>query len=100
MRNTKSLKEGIESLIFATPVRLDGKDFAIELSFNKCLKILKYLKNIRMTFEKIDPSEFAEIIDEANIVSMCTNRGGGRTPYIRKNELQSFGRNTSGNRVG
>jgi hypothetical protein len=48
------------------------------------LKVDKRRKNIGLLFEKIYPSKLAIIIDKAYIIIMTSNRGGSRTPYIRK----------------
>jgi hypothetical protein len=43
-------EEGMKFLIFTSPVCLYGKDLAIELSFYKSLKFLKFLKHFRLEF--------------------------------------------------
>ena len=63
---------------------MDIKDFSVKLAFNKCLKIMKNLKNVIKFFKKVDPSEFTIVIYETNIVSMSTNGRRARTPYIKK----------------
>jgi hypothetical protein len=67
---------------------LDSKNLLVKESHNEILEIKKILEHLRLVLEKIDPSEFAKIINEANIVFISTNGLTGRTPYIRKNQLQ------------
>jgi hypothetical protein len=50
MRDPYSLEEGIEFLIFSSPITLDRNNFLIELPFNKVLKVMKYLENVRLLF--------------------------------------------------
>jgi len=57
-------------------------NFSIELSFNKVLKVLKDLENLRFMFKEIDPCVSTEIVNERYIVSMITNRNRSRTPHI------------------
>jgi hypothetical protein len=66
---------------------LDSKNLLVKESHNEILEIKKILEHLRLVLEKIDPSEFAKIINEANIVFISTNGLTGRTPYIRKNQL-------------
>lgn len=98
--NPNALKEGIEALVFPTPIRLHSFDFSICQAFNKFLEILKLSKNLRFMFKEIDPSELAKVIDETNIINFITNRIDSRTPYIGKHKLQRFNRNATGLRVG
>ena len=91
MRDTKFLKELVELLILTAPIRLEGKYFAVKLTFNECLKVTKNLEHVGTFFEEINPRIFAIIIYEAHIICVSTNRGWGRPPHIRKNKLQWFG---------
>jgi hypothetical protein len=43
---------------------------------------MEALKDFRFVPKKINPSEFAKIINEANIIIVSSNRGWSRTPYI------------------
>lgn len=88
------------ALLFPAPIRLHSFDFSICQAFNKVLEILKLGKNLRFVFKEIDPSEFAKVIDETNIINFIANRVYSRTPYIGKHKLQRFNRNTTGLRVG
>jgi len=45
---------------------------------------MESLKDFGFMFEEIDPCEFAIIINETNIKIVLANRGGSRSPYIRK----------------
>ena len=87
VRDAKFLKEGVELLIFATPIRLEGDDFGVKFSFNESLEVKKNWKHVGSFLEKIDPREFAKIIDETHVICMPTNRSRGRSPNIRENEL-------------
>ena len=78
---------------------MHGDNFAIKLSFNKLLKIKEDLINLKKFLKKINPCEFAKIIDKAYIISVLANRGRGRTPYIRKNLFQRNSGNTSRDRI-
>ena len=59
---------------------------------------MKMLKNLRFVPKEINPSKFAEIINETNIIIVSSNRGWSRTPYIREHEIQRIIRHT--NRLG
>ena len=87
MGNAKCVEEGIEFLIFPSPIGLDSNNLTIKLSFNKCLKVVEDLKYIGSFLEKINPRILAKIINEANIICMFTNKDRSRAPHIRKNEL-------------
>jgi hypothetical protein len=43
-----SLEEGIEFLIFSSPVTLNGDYFPVKFPFNKVLEIMKNLEDIRL----------------------------------------------------
>lgn len=49
--NTNALKKGVKFLILTSPISLHGQDLAIKKAFNKLLKEVKLLKNIRLIFE-------------------------------------------------
>jgi hypothetical protein len=46
MGDVDLLEEGIQPLVFATPVGLNGKDFPIEQPLNKTLEFSKILENL------------------------------------------------------
>ena len=76
MCNANFLKKGIQLLILASPVSLHGEDLFVELAFDKRLEIGKNLKHLRSIFQKINPSIFAKIINEAYIILIAPNRFG------------------------
>jgi hypothetical protein len=39
--------EGVQLLIFTAPIRLQGKDFLVQLALNKCLEFMKFLEDFR-----------------------------------------------------
>ena len=82
MGDANSIKEGIKLLIFATPISLHGKDFSIKLSFYKSLEVMKSLEHFRFMFEKIDPNEFAVVIDKTHIILIFSKGITRRSPYI------------------
>jgi hypothetical protein len=49
------------------------------------LELQEYMGCFRTAMHKIKPRKFTEIINEANIVFITTNRCGGRSPNIREN---------------
>jgi hypothetical protein len=51
MRDVELGEEMIELLILASPIRLHVKNLAIELSFNKSLKILEFLKYFKLKLD-------------------------------------------------
>jgi hypothetical protein len=73
MRDAKLGEEGSKLLILVSPIRLNNKDFSIKLPLNKVLKISKLLKHLRLELDEINPSEFTEIINKANIIFLSTN---------------------------
>jgi hypothetical protein len=64
------------------PITLHGKDLTMKEALNMGLEFLKFLQNFIFVFNKIDPSEFAKIINETHIVFKPTNRFRCRAPYI------------------
>jgi hypothetical protein len=74
--------EGVQGLILPSPIGLNNMNFAIKLSFNKILKIMKTLKNFRLMTQKVDPSELAIIINKTDIIIMSPNRGWSGPPHI------------------
>ena len=84
MGNAKCLEEGIEFLVFPSPIGLDSNDLTVKLSFNECLKVLKNLEHVRSFLKKIDLGELAIVINKTNIVCVSPNRARGKTPNIGK----------------
>ena len=84
VRYAYALEEGIKFLVFPSPIRLDSNNLTIKLSFNKCLKVLKNLKDIGSFLKEIDPCVFAVIIYETHIIILFIDRITGRPPYIGK----------------
>jgi hypothetical protein len=68
MMNNANIGEGVKLSVFASPIGLNDKNFAMKLSLNKDLKILKLLKHFRFKFNEINPCEFNEIIHKTNII--------------------------------
>jgi hypothetical protein len=66
-------KEGVQFLIFSTPIGLDSNDLAIKEPFYEVLEVSKFLKDLRFVFQKIDPCELAIIIYKTNIVFESTD---------------------------
>jgi hypothetical protein len=50
MKDAKFVEEQMKLLIFTSPIDLNCKDLAIELLFNRNLKLLEFLKNFRLNF--------------------------------------------------
>ena len=88
VRNTNFCEEGVQLDILPSLVGLKGKDFSIKLSFDKFLEVMKFLKNFRLMFYKIDPCELTEIINETNVVFLSSYGFNGRTLNIRENKFQ------------
>jgi hypothetical protein len=83
MRLKKELKAW-----YSPPNRFECEDFTIMLALNKFLEIMKTLENFGFVAQKINPSKFTVIVDEANIVAVSSNRSWSRSPYIRMNKVQ------------
>jgi hypothetical protein len=73
MMRDVGLLEGVELLVLTTPVGLDSENFLIKQTFNKILKFLEFLKHIRFVLKKINPSKFAEVINETHIIFIISN---------------------------
>jgi hypothetical protein len=58
------------------------KDLLVKQSFNKILELLKFLENFRFMLKQIDPSEFAKVINETNIIFISSNRIASKTPTL------------------
>jgi hypothetical protein len=81
MGDVNVAKGRVKLLILLTPIGLDSNDLAIKLLFNQTLKFQKVFEHLRFSVKKVNPSELAVIIDEANIVFL-TKRVKRRTPNI------------------
>jgi hypothetical protein len=77
----------VEMMIFSTPIGLHTFNFCIKEKFDMFLKMKRSVLNIGIGMKKVCPSEFCEIIDEANIVLETTNTRNCMTPNIGINEL-------------
>jgi hypothetical protein len=77
VRNANALKEGIKPFILTTLIRLDDKNFPIER-----------IKNFGFMMNEINPYEFAEVINEANIVLFITEGINSRVPDISLHEFK------------
>jgi hypothetical protein len=84
MRDSYSLKERVEFLILASRITLYRHKFSIELSFNKVLKVMKDLEDIRLFLDQIDPHVLAIVIYEANVICVPPKQGWCQPPNIRK----------------
>jgi hypothetical protein len=49
------------------------------------LELQKYTRSLRRIMDKINPRKFVEIINEANMVFITTNRCWSRSPNIYEN---------------
>ena len=85
MRDPSALKITVQSVVLATPVRLNGYDFSVEKMLNMSLKGIKHLLNVRLVLKLIFPTEARIIIDKAHIILITSGRGKSRPPYIRMN---------------
>jgi hypothetical protein len=77
----------IQFFILASPIGLHSNYFLIKFAFNKVHEIVKDIKDIRLLFDEMDPSEFAKIINEAHIIFVATYGYRCRTPNIGENLL-------------
>jgi hypothetical protein len=74
-------------LILTTPIGLYGDDLTVQHTFNKGLKLLEELEDLRFTKKKTNPRKFTIIINEAIIVFLITKRIESRSPHIRVNKF-------------
>jgi hypothetical protein len=72
VHNTKLGEEGIKFPILSSLIGLDCKDLTIELSLNKSLEVLEFLKHFRFKFDEIYPSKSTEIIHKAHIIFLSS----------------------------
>jgi hypothetical protein len=57
MRNTSALKVAMQLMILTTPIRLDSLDLGIQETLDMSLEGVKHLFNIRLVFQKINPTK-------------------------------------------
>jgi hypothetical protein len=84
VRDANLKKERIKLLIFPTPVGLKRNNLTAKHVFNKLLKLEKIFGDLEFVTQQVDPSEFAIIINKANIIFFMTKRINGGSPNIRK----------------
>jgi hypothetical protein len=72
-------------VILTTPIGLKSLDFCVQKSFNMRLESIEDLLDIRLMFEKINPTEMRIVINKANIVFKTTRGCNSRPPNIRMN---------------
>ena len=87
MRDADLRKKGVKFLILASPVSLHSDNLVVEQAFNKFLELVELLENFRFKLQKINPREFAKIINQAHIVFVTTKRIWCQSPNIRENKL-------------
>jgi hypothetical protein len=80
-------KEGVHLLILASPICLYGNKLGIKQAFCHCLELSEFLEHFGFQTQEINPSEFTEIINKANIILLSSNRIRSRPPYIGENKL-------------
>jgi hypothetical protein len=94
MGNTYVIKEGIELLILSSPIRLHSNDFPIQGALYMLLEDMKLRENFRLMLEKKNPSKIGEVINEAYIINVKTNRIWRRTTHIGKHMMKRSFRHT------
>jgi hypothetical protein len=62
------LKEGIQLLVFTTPVSLHGDDFRIKKGTQQYFETHESVEKLRFVTQEINPSKFTVIIDETHII--------------------------------
>jgi hypothetical protein len=62
------------------------------------LELGELLKDFEFEMQEINPSEFTKITNETNIILLSSKGVRSWPPYIRKNKLKRFKRNTCGHR--
>jgi hypothetical protein len=80
-----------QMMLLATPLRLKGTDFGIKKSLSMFLKQVKSMLNIRLAFEKVDPSVTSQIIQENHIIFETPNRQNSRPLYIGVHKFERGG---------
>jgi hypothetical protein len=66
MYNSMLLEEGAKVTVFAN-------NFCFEKALNMCLKVKKYIKNIRFSLKKIKPGKATISINKTDIIIVTTN---------------------------
>jgi hypothetical protein len=84
----RSKKLGMKSLIFPTPIRLNAFDLSVKETLNMSLKLHKNALGISAVSHKINPREFAKVINKTYVIFVATNRNGDKTPNIRINKFK------------
>jgi hypothetical protein len=78
----------VKFLILPTPIKLDTFYFSVEEALHMHLKEHKNVLCISSVIHKINPYEFAKVINKANVILKSTNRSERRTPNVRKDQLK------------
>jgi hypothetical protein len=86
----------VKFLIFPVPIRLHTFYFSVEEVFNMRLKEHKNVLCISSVIHKINPCEFAKVINKANVILKSINKSGRRIPNIRKDKLKWRSRSMNG----
>jgi hypothetical protein len=82
MGNTNVSKEGIQFLVFTSPIGLHDYYFPIQQTFNMLLKKIKLLKDLRFMLQQINPCKLRIVKNEAYIIIFPSHRTWSRTPHI------------------
>lgn len=87
MSDAYTVKIVMKTMVFTTPIRLNCTDLRTKKTFNMLLKLQENFLNIGFVFEKIDPREFAVVINKINIKFESTGRWVSRPPNVSVNKL-------------
>lgn len=74
--------------VFATIIREETENGALEVFFDQGTKTLKNRGRVRFAFEGIEPDIFSVMIDKNKIVLVVIIRINRRGPYIRKQQIK------------
>jgi hypothetical protein len=74
-------KKVLSLLYSPPPISLHGYDLSVKETFDMSLEIMKLLKDFRFMFKQVNSSKLAKIIKKTNIITMISNRRGGRTRH-------------------
>jgi hypothetical protein len=85
--NPYALEERIQLVVLSSPICLHGKNLSVKETFDKVLKIMKALKDLRFVFKSVNPNKLDEIIYKTHIVLLPTKRLDSRSPNIREHKL-------------
>jgi hypothetical protein len=85
MRDTSALKIVMQLVILTTPIRLDSLDLGIQETLDMGLEGVKHLFNIRLVFQKINPTKTRVVINKTYIILVSPKRGTRGAPNIRMN---------------